>query len=486
MASADVTAELRCSICMEIYRDPVTLPCGHNFCRGCITQAWDLRDDRTEHKCPECQRTYRKRPELVRNTTLHNIAKTFHATDTDQEQTRVFCNYCDLPVPATKSCLQCETSLCDHHLRTHDMSGEHTLLPPTTDLGKRKCSVHKEILKYYCTEDAVCVCASCSAIGGHVGHKMLSLHEASEEKKKKLRNYLQKLMAEKEKAEKRVQSLEERRRKAQEKADSETEKVTDVFRDLRRRLEDLEAKVLSDITRQVQCNDDVIRWLKIKKEEVSKKMRHIEELCHMTDPLTVLQESDTGLADILNGVTGGMYIQPANILLDVNTAYNDLHISADRKTVFWSDHWQNPPKTPERFQDYPQVLSIQSFSSGRHYWEVDVEASDRWIVGMCYPSIDRRGRESVIGWNKKSWGLCRDDNQCSVRHGYKDIRLPDKIPSDRVRIYLDYEAGQISFYALCDPIRHLHTFTATFTEPLHAGLYLYRGCIKISGGNHWK
>ncbi|XP_068105862.1 E3 ubiquitin-protein ligase TRIM39-like [Hyperolius riggenbachi] len=502
MASADVTSELRCTICMDIYRDPVTLPCGHSFCRGCITQAWDHQEDLQEYKCPECQKRYLNRPQLVRNTRLHNICEAFHATETDQEQTGVFCNYCDFPVPATKSCLQCETSLCDHHLRKHDRSGEHTLLPPTPDLGKRKCSVHKEILKYYCTEDASYLCVTCRLDGEHRGHQMETLQEASEEKKKKLRNDLQTLMAETEEAEKRVQSLEERRRKAQEKADGETERVTALFRDLRRRLEELEKRVLSDIMRQVQYYDDIIRKREIKKAELSRKMRHIEELCNMTDPLTVLQESDTGdlcdtedrhdkqfhdegdldvagisntlhtgLADIMSAVTGEIYIpiQPADILLDVTTASNRLHISDNRKTASMTPK-QNRPGTSERFKHWPQVLSSRSFSSGRHYWEVDVGGSDNWRVGMCYPSIDRRG-QSGIGYNDKSWGLCRySGNQYSVRHDMKDIELPDGIPSDRVRIYLDYEAGQISFFALCDPIRHLHTFTATFTEPLHAVL----------------
>ncbi|XP_068109007.1 E3 ubiquitin/ISG15 ligase TRIM25-like [Hyperolius riggenbachi] len=441
MASADVTAELRCSICMEIYRDPVTLPCGHNFCRGCITQAWDHQKHLQEYKCPECQKIYSKRPELVRNTTLHNICEAFQATETDQEQTGIFCNYCDFPVPATRSCLQCETSLCDHHLRKHDRSGEHTLLPPTTDLGKRKCSVHKKILEYYCTEDAVCVCASCSAIGGHVGHKMLSLDEASEEKKKSLRNDLQTLMAETEEAEKRDQSLKERKKKSQ-------------FSDK-------------------HSYDDSIRQLEIKKEELSRNTRHIEELCHMTDPLTVLQESHKGdlcdTEDRHDGVTGGLSGQPADILLDVNTASNDLHISDDRKTASESPE-QNRPETPERFQ-CAQVLSIQSFSSGPNYWEVDIGQFNLWIVRMCYPSIARGGLQSGIGYNNKSWCLCRKNDQYSVMHDWEEIWLPDGIPSDRVRIYLDYEAGQISFYALCDPIRHLHTFTATFTEPLHACLY---------------
>ncbi|XP_068120275.1 E3 ubiquitin/ISG15 ligase TRIM25-like isoform X2 [Hyperolius riggenbachi] len=510
MASADVTAELRCSICMEIYRDPVTLPCGHNFCRGCITQAWDHQMHLMEYKCPECQKIYRRRPELVRNTTLHNICEAFHATETDQEQTGVFCNYCDFPVPATKSCLQCETSLCDHHLRKHDRSGGHTLLPPTTDLGKRKCSAHKKILEYYCTEDDAYICVSCRLDGEHQGHQVVILDDVFI-KKKKLRDDLEKLMAETEKTQKRVQSLEGRRRKVQQKSDRVKQGVTALFRDLRRQLQDLEMKVLSDITRQAQSYNDVIRQLEIKKEELSRKMLHIEELCNMTDPLTVLQESDTGdlcdtedrhdeqlhdggdldmagishtlrtgLSDIISGVNVYFYAQEAaDILLDVNTAGNYLHISDDKKIASRSDIGQNRPETPERFQ-YSQVLSSQSFSSGRHYWDVDVVGGSRsWRIGMCYPSIARQGDQTLIGRNNKSWGLDRDGNVYLMMHDRKEIRLPDKASINRVRIYLDYEAGKISFYALCDPIRHLHTFTANFTEPLHAVLWVARGCLNV-------
>ncbi|XP_068121850.1 tripartite motif-containing protein 14-like [Hyperolius riggenbachi] len=479
-----------------------------------------------EYKCPKCQKIYLKKPGLIRNTAFHNVSGA--------------------------------------------KSVRHNLLPPTTDLEmeNRKCSVHKKTLEYYCTEDAACACVSCYVIGGHVGHKMMSLDEASEEKKKKLRNDLQKLMAETEKTEKRVQSLKERKRKAQEKADGETERVTVLFSDLRRRLEQLEKRVLSDITRQAQqvsqSYNYIIQQLEIKKQDLSRKMRRIEELCNMTDPLTVLQESDTGdlcdtedrerhdkqlhdggdldvagilhtlhtgLSDIMSGVivqkhtdtqayphsstedkvpitatlsrprpqprrfiqhklhqfggaikkslqkTSGLPVY-ADILLDVTTAGNYLHISADRKTVSRADSSQNRPETPEIFQCL-QVLSSQRFSSGRHYWEVDFGGSVMWRVGMCYPSIARRGPEAVIGSNDKSWALYRWNNQYTVRHNSEKIQLPDKIPSDRVRICLDYEAGQISFYALCDPIRHLHTFTATFTEPLHAVFWIWRGSIKI-------
>ncbi|XP_075061083.1 E3 ubiquitin/ISG15 ligase TRIM25-like [Mixophyes fleayi] len=518
MASADLRQELDCSVCLNIYTDPVTLKCGHSFCRVCIDRVLDTQEGSGAYTCPDCRSKYKKRPGLQRNITLCNIVRSFLSTQPDQEETGIFCTYCvDSHVPAAKSCLHCEASLCDNHLRAHKNSPEHILSDPSTSLGNRKCSVHKELFKYFCSEDAACICVSCCLIGEHRGHQMGSLDEASKKKKEKLRNVLQKLTTKREETEKRVQRLQERRREDQEKAAGVAETVTALFRDIRRQLEDLEKRVLSEISRQEESVSlsvsDLIQQLEIKKDELSRKMRHIEELCNMSDPVTFLQEPDTGdlcdtedrerhddqvhdvgdlyvglisgklhtLSDIITGINTGIYVQEAtDILLDVNTAGNDIHISGDRKTASVSDIYQNHPETPERFQYY-QVISTRRFSSGRHYWELDVSKSVSWRVGMCYPSIDRRGRQSLIGDNNKSWCLDRINNQYTVIHDSDVIQLPDNLTSDRVRIYLDYEAGQMSFYSLSDPIRHLHTVTATFTEPLHAALCVYDGCIKISG-----
>ncbi|XP_040191591.1 E3 ubiquitin-protein ligase TRIM39-like [Rana temporaria] len=533
MASADLRKELECSICLNIYTDPVTLKCGHNFCRDCIGRALYTQEEIGGYSCPECREEFQKWPALHRNITLRNIVENFRSAQQDQEKSGVFCTYCiHKPVPAAKSCLHCEASLCDNHLRVHSKSPEHVLCDPTTSLENRKCSVHKELLKYYCTEDSTYICVSCRLDGEHRGHQVETLDEASEMKKKKLRNVLQKLMAEREETEKRVQSLQEFRWMVQEKADQKTGHVNAFFRDLRRHLKDLEKRVQSEISGRAERVSlsmfYMIQQLEIKKEKLARKMGDIEELCNMTDPLTVLQESDTddlydtedgdeedrdthdkllheggdldvvgishilhtGLSDIMSQVNvqvGGPNIGAVqqtsvvtDILLDVSTASSNLRISDDRKTVSWSSD-QNRPETPERFHHYPQVMSSQSFSSGRYSWEVAVGWADLWRVGMCYPSIDRRGEQSLIGANK-SWGLVRGGNMYLVIHENNRTRLPGTVSSNRVRMDLDYEAGQMSFYELCDPIRHLHTFATTFTEPLHVGLCIWRGCLKISGG----
>ncbi|XP_077122808.1 E3 ubiquitin/ISG15 ligase TRIM25-like [Ranitomeya variabilis] len=510
MASADLRDELLCSICLSIFKDPVILRCGHNFCRVCIDLVLDTQEKSEVYSCPECREEFWERPALMRNINLNNVAERFLITHSEQEEIiGICCTYCvDSPVPAVRSCLLCEASLCDKHLRVHSKSPEHVLSDPSTSLERRKCSVHEKILEYYCTEDAACICVSCSLAGEHRGHQVDMLDEASEKKKKKLRNVLHILTTKKKRTEEKVQTLKDHRRKVQKKAAGEAERVKALFVDLRRQLDDLEKKVLCEICRQEKevSLSTLSKQLEIKKDELSRKMRHIEELCNMTDPLTVLQDPDTGdlcdpeeeggdedtgghdkqphdgddldvavishtlhtLCEVISGIRSGIYVEdPADILLDLNTAANNLLISDDLKTAIWKEEKQKRPETAERFQDY-QVMSTRGFTSGRHYWDLEISRSGCGRVGMCYPSIDRRGRQSYAGNNNKSWSLCRThSNHYFMRHDKKEILLPDKISSDRFRICLDYEAGQLSFYELCDPIRHLHTFTATFSEPLH-------------------
>ncbi|KAM4037449.1 E3 ubiquitin/ISG15 ligase TRIM25-like [Anomaloglossus baeobatrachus] len=529
MASADLRDELLCSICLSSYTDPVMLGCGHNFCRVCIDQALDTQDESGVYSCPECRQIFVERPALMRNFVLCNIVKNFlHPEPRQEEIFGIFCTYCiHSPVPAVRSCLHCEASLCNNHLRAHSKSAEHVLSDPRTSRKKRICSLHKKILEYYCTEDAACICVSCSLVGEHRGHRVEILDEVSEKKKKKLRNVLQKLTTKRVETEERVRSLEEQWSKAQEKAAGEAERVTALCTDIRRQLDNLEKKVLSEISRQEKEESlslsALIHQLEIKKDELSMKMRHIEELCNMTDPLTVLQEPDTGdlcdpeeeggdedtgghdeqlhdgddldLAEIshtlhtlcgeITGIRFGIYVEgPAYILLDVNTASNNINISNDLKTVNYLHKKKKHPETSERFLFYNQTLSTRNFSSGQHYWDVEISRSGNWSVGMCYPSMDRRGLQSLIGYNNKSWSLGRMYiDHYLVIHDSKEIRLPDEISSDRVRIFLDYEAGQLSFYELCDPIRHLHTFTAAFSEPLHAALCVNVGCLTITNEN---
>ncbi|OCT96321.1 hypothetical protein XELAEV_18013997mg [Xenopus laevis] len=178
----------------------------------------------------------------------------------------------------------------------------------------------------------------------------------------------------------------------------------------------------------------------------------------------------------MTGIKGGLRGQEAtDLLLDINTAGTQVSVSGDRKSASYSLKKQCRPQQPERFQMFPQALSTRSFPLGQHYWEVEGSKSGLWVVGVAYASIERGSEHSCLGYNDRSWGLCRwDNNTYTVRHDSKITNLLDVPSSTRIRIWLDKEAGSLSFYELSEPIRHLHTFTATFTEPLHAAFGVWR------------
>uniref|UniRef100_A0A6I8Q8R7 Uncharacterized protein n=1 Tax=Xenopus tropicalis TaxID=8364 RepID=A0A6I8Q8R7_XENTR len=494
--------ELNCSICLSIYKDPVTLPCGHHFCQQCIESALDAQEQHGLFTCPECR--------------AENIAEQFLSTPSEKEETGIFCTYCiHSAVPAIKTCLHCEASLCVNHVRVHSKSEEHVLMEPTTSLGYRKCSIHKKVLEYYCSEHAVCICVSCCLAGEHRGHKVMLLAEGVEQKKEKLRNVLRNLNLEMENTEQGLQSLQDNKSKVQDKATREMERATSIFKDIRDQLESLEKQVLSDISKeqeQVLCQvSKLIQEQEIVKDKLTKKISHIEELCNMADPLTVLCDEEqgdnvdiragyymfhaaqllnkdlfseillTGLACIATELNIKVYGQEATgLTLDTNTAGIFVSISGDMKLATWSD-LSCYPETPQRFE-HNQVLSVLSFNSGRHYWDVEGPIGRGWGIGVAYPSITRAGQQSRFGYNSKSWALCGVNNSYSVRHNSQRISLPHYPSCHRIRVSLNYEGGRLMFYEMSNPIKLLYIFKATFTEPLHAAFWVGRAdgsvCIK--------
>lgn len=516
MASSDVRDELECSICLNIYKDPVTLRCGHNFCRACMDRVLDIQQSSRVYTCPECREDFHGRPALRKNTTLNNIAQCFIPTQPKPAfQTQILCTNCiHASVPAVKSCLLCECSLCDSHLKVHSKAPEHVLIEPTKAFVNRKCPVHKKILEYFCTQDAVYICVSCRLDGEHKNHKISLMKDLSDKKKEKLKAFQKKLLSKQEKIEKKTQKFKEHMIKAERKAAGESQKVTALFQDIKRRLEELESRVLGEISRQKEqasrSVSHLVKKLEIQQDELSTKMQQIEKLLKTTDPYTILQEqvalkvdaSDTanededkdydnsvdeghiskalnsGLSDFIACIKKMISLHKVSeVLLDMNTAFEDLDISGDLKTISKSEMKQYHP---QRFLYYPQVLSSSRFSSGCHSWEMETSDIGTWRTGVCYSTMDRSGDQSYLGDNNKSWCLRRyNNNQYSAIHDGKEVSLTEKVSSHRLRVFLDYEHGKVSFYELCDPIRHLTTFTTTFTGPLHAAFCVWDDWVKI-------
>ncbi|XP_036418387.1 NACHT, LRR and PYD domains-containing protein 3-like [Colossoma macropomum] len=171
-----------------------------------------------------------------------------------------------------------------------------------------------------------------------------------------------------------------------------------------------------------------------------------------------------------------------DLTLDSNTVHTHLFLSEGNKKVERVGEDQSYPDHPDRFEHCYQVLSVESLM-GCCYWEA--EWSGRGVaIAVSYEGIRRKGKseECDFGRNKQSWSLYCYNNRYCVRHNKKETLLPaPQSTSNRVGVYLDWRSGTLSFYTVSPDthtLTHLHTFTTTFTEPLHAGIRVW-GCVRV-------
>ncbi|KAJ8272013.1 hypothetical protein COCON_G00108720 [Conger conger] len=169
-------------------------------------------------------------------------------------------------------------------------------------------------------------------------------------------------------------------------------------------------------------------------------------------------------------------------ILDVDTLHPRLRLSETGVTV--SKAWlkRSYPDGPQRFDRLLQVLGRESYFSGRRYWEVDLRQAEKgWWVGVAYRSLGRKGDSEVsrLGCNKASWCLKRYDLEYWAFHNGSRTHILLEEDPERLGVFLDYEAGTLSFYDALSGMRHLYTFQAKFTEPLYPAFRLWEGPISL-------
>lgn len=191
--------ELSCPICFQLFRAPVVLPCGHNYCHTCIWMTAD-KSDQTPLCCPECREKFQDVDSLQKNFKLGNIVEGFLAANaqleghfqTEPERTEVFCDQCiDEPSVAVKSCLKCEVSLCSRHFQKHqekEAFRSHSVVEPLSEQGTKSCVIHRDPLEYFCSDDMNLLCATCFIEGHHQNHDILTFSAAEEEMRRALQS----------------------------------------------------------------------------------------------------------------------------------------------------------------------------------------------------------------------------------------------------------------------------------------------------------
>ncbi|XP_063071900.1 E3 ubiquitin-protein ligase TRIM47-like [Engraulis encrasicolus] len=183
MAEAALHDLYQCPVCLDILKDPVTIPCGHSYCHNCISGCWNQTAQTGVYSCPQCRETFSPRPALKKSTVLAELiaqmkmAEGASAGLSYAEPGDVECDFCaEIKLKAVKSCLVCLASFCETHVQPHYKAPafkRHDLIEATVNLQEKICPNHGRLLEMFCRTDQVCICMLCAA-NDHNGHDMVS------------------------------------------------------------------------------------------------------------------------------------------------------------------------------------------------------------------------------------------------------------------------------------------------------------------------
>ncbi|KAI2662781.1 Zinc finger protein RFP [Labeo rohita] len=507
-STGSLSEELQCSICLEVFTDPVSTPCGHNFCKICLKGCWDNRHDCS---CPICKETFNQKPELKINTTLREIADYYKKRSQlkikQPKKPAVLCDICTgKKQKALKSCPTCQSSFCEAHLERHlRVPGlkQHKLIDPVKNLQGHLCQKHNRPLELFCKNDQTCVCVMCT-VTEHKFHNNVPVEQESEEKKSQLTKTLtdvqQMIQDRLTKIEEIQHSVKLRKKNTEkEKADS-----IELFTDLIRSVERCQSELLEKMERKQKAAEtqaeELIKELEEEITELKRRNTELEQLSHTEDHLHFLQIYPSLCRPLDSKIWAGIRINTSvsvetlrraltqlqktldeklsqtvlkriqqyavDVTLDPNTANPELILSEDGKKVRHGNIKQYHPNHNKRFDKYMIVLGNKGFSTGRFYFEVQVKGKTQWSLGVARESINRKGALNLCP-ESGNWTLWQSNEKEYKACESSPVSLSLNVKLQKVGVFVDYEDGLVSFYDV-NSKSHIYSFTGqSFTENLY-------------------
>ncbi|XP_016298432.1 E3 ubiquitin/ISG15 ligase TRIM25-like, partial [Sinocyclocheilus anshuiensis] len=289
--------EFMCSLCLDLLKDPVTIQCGHSYCKICITGCWDQEDQMRVYSCPQCRQTFSPRPALARNTMMAEVVeklkKTKLSVDCDAGAGNVQCDVCTgRKYKAVKSCLVCLNSYCLNHLEQHEnwfKGKRHNLTEATGRLQEMICQKHEKLLEVFCRTDQRCICMLCTIIE-HKNHDIVSAADQRTEKQKQLKQTQKTLQQRIQQREKDLQQLREAVESHKRSAQTAVEDSERIFTELIRSIE----RSCSELIRLIRDQEKtaVSRAEGRLEQEINDLRRRdaeLEQLEHTQDHIQFLQ-----------------------------------------------------------------------------------------------------------------------------------------------------------------------------------------------------
>ncbi|XP_038607951.1 E3 ubiquitin-protein ligase TRIM11-like [Tachyglossus aculeatus] len=420
--SQSLREELTCAVCLSYFTEPVTIDCGHSFCRSCLDGTWgQLRN--SPLTCPECRGHVEPR-DFQPNVRLGKLAAIARKAGPRSLLGR------SRPGDEDRDLEEGRRGLCERHQRA---------------------------LKLFCQEDEKPLCVACLGEGQHGPHSVSPLQEAVEDCKRRVEHRRQGIVDEFEKIRGFLQVEEERQLQ---RLASEEETLLQKF---------------AENERQVAQQSYALRKMIGELEEEFEKP-DLELLQGAKTLLRRSEETELRLPQDTSGEVTTLVQVPGMremlkqfqvaVTLDEDTAHPSLVLSEERHRVNYAPQQRDLPDNPQRFDTCPFVLGVQRFTKGKHFWEMNVEFTHGCVLGVCLETSQRKG-QMQLNAEDGFWILQRPKNHQPV--------LP-KHSQRRVGIYLDYEGRKVSFYdVVCNA--HLYTYKdCAFSGPLRP---IFAPCLQM-------
>nr|XP_014263620.2 tripartite motif-containing protein 35-like [Maylandia zebra] len=438
---------LSCHVCSETFRDPVSLSCNHSFCSSCLQKFWEQTKNKN---CPICKRKSSK-DFLTVNFTLKELADSF--------------------------------------------AGRQKSGSSETEKREKKltvvCSKHEEVPKLFCVDEQRAVCPVCDF--PHLqSHKVVPVEEAVSDLKEQLKSDLKSLQDKRNKYKKVEKTYNEVIQHSKKQLLSTERQIRAEFNKLQQFLKEEEESRLAALREEEEQKGRTIsREMKMIEEQISSLSDSIsaveEELQKHSVPFLSSYKDTQSRARAQSSVSDPQLVSGALIdvakhlgnlsfrvwekmkekvhfspvILDPNTAYCWLYLSDDLTSVRLGDTKQQLPDNPERNTMYTSVFGSEGFSSGKHSWEVEVGDHPWWSVGLAKESVDRKG-ECFVSPKYGIWCVLHRSGEYT---NGEDQTVTVKKGLQRIRVQLNYDRGEVSFYDPGDAT-HIYTHRDTLTEKL--------------------
>ncbi|XP_057208188.1 tripartite motif-containing protein 16-like [Triplophysa rosa] len=455
MAEASISEDhFMCSVCLDLLKDPVTVPCGHTYCMRCVTDCWNREDQTGIYSCPQCRQTFSPRPVLRKNVMFAEMMEKLKKTEVrcavsdhcSAGPADVECDVCTgRKHKAIQSCLLCLNSYCQTHLEQHQnlfRGKRHDLIDATAPLHDVICPRHDKILDIYCRTDQKLICTLC--IDEHKNHEKVSSAAAWTEKQSQFgerKNQLQQQIQKRQKDLQKIKDAVDSHKWCAQTAVEDCEMMfTELISSIERRRSEVTQLIRDQETAAVSRAEGLLERLKQEMDDLRRRDAELEKLSHTHHHIHLLQSfqslsappeapDDISVTFLFSfDAVRESVRQPRDKLqdfctqhmrkisdslqltLDLNTVNKELCLSEDNREITNTLTQHQYPDHPDRF-DARQVLCRESVC-GRCYWE------NEWTgkvveISVSYKSIRRKGRgdESKFGSNDQSWSLiCCDSS----------------------------------------------------------------------------